>query len=647
MTLRMYLHKPKQIFICQVDLGGNQPVYPQYAIAIKNISLGTIGILKEGMTLLLGTAPGKDDYGRIRFKHMSPDFPTNVIHVSRFSHGTNDGEGHLVENSYITILEEFRVWAKVPRMIGAVVYKDGEYWGNVNSKYPPPCANAGTGVAGTIGGNSKLSVTFYMGNSFKWDAGVGVAGGYMLPLTQWQWEIGDGTLTSGTLTSQSITVDFPAGFRYVYLKAWGETYPAPDAAVPNVHIQSVPVFARNPAADLSTTAFQIRSHTHTFVGQEITAEFYQPLLRTDYPDGAMMMLWDDAISYDPTQRYHMLFIGWHNVDAATITAEETSVLHSTTLTFLDVGRRLELLPGFSQVIEYNANPTTWSMTRFPTLFYYFWFILFWHSTAIDVTEFLRESPDIMTMEFAILGSERGNLYDQCQSIAEKVRPDHHFTCHHLGILHIVRDPMIQDYSARLDVELDNWTENDWTSISFPYLRPSRLYQIRTMAIISRKTYIIVNGKNELEIIACRVPGEAPGQGMELLEVNEGITLNQTQLNMTEGNRYARLNSRYGMFNITIPYSRINYLYDISRMQWVKLTISGSNITERELAATFNNKRGICHEMSIQYDYTDTGLVRTATFTWEMETWGMPAETEVLWPDVPTPATLEARANARI
>jgi len=640
----MYLHKPKVVMVAQVDLGGNQPVYPQIVIAFKNVTTGAYTALRNGMTILLGTAPGKDDYGRLRYKHMDDDYPTNVMHVSRFSQGTNDGEGVLVENSYLTVLEEYRVWVKIPRMIGSVVYKDGEEWANVNAKYPPPVANAGAGVAGTIAANGKLTVQFFMGNSFKWDASVGAAGGYNSQLTNWLWEVGAGTITVGTTTSQSITVEFPAGFHYVYLKAYGETYPAPDAGVPNIHVQSVPVFARDPAADLSTTAFHIAGHQQNFVGQEISAEFFTPLSRDDFPDGGLMMLWDDAIAYAPDLRYHMQFVGWHQSDSAAVRADETATLHSTRLTFVDVGRKLQLLPGFSQELKYNANPTAWNQTRFPSMFYYFWYILYWHSTALEVAELRRESIVPLHMEFVVLSSDRANLHEQCESIATKVTPDHHLTCSRQGILHVVADPMIQAVGERTSSDLDTWTDDDWSDIQYGYQRPPKVQQIRTMALIAGKNYVDVGGVPTIPVVASRAPGEGQGQGEQYLEIGERITLSQSQLNITEGHRYARLNARYGRFNITLPWERVYERYDLSLMQWVRLTITGANHPEREPLASFSNQRGICHEMTIQYDYTATGMTRSASFQWEMETAGRPAETEVLWPAVPDPALLAARAT---
>jgi hypothetical protein len=257
-----------------------------------------------------------------------------------------------------------------------------------------------------------------------------------------------------------------------------------------------------------------------------------------------------------------------------------------------------------------------------------------------VAEFRRESLDPMFMEFVVMGSDRATLYEQCESLAQKVTPDHHLTCSRHGILHLVADPMIQAVGERTSLDFDTWTDDDWIAIQYGYQRPPKVQQIRTMAIKARKTYVVVDGKNTIEVIASRAPGEGHGQGAEELENNERITLSQTQLNVTEGHRYARLNARYGRFSITLPWERVYERYDLARMHWVRLTVNGANHPEREPSTSLTNQRGICHEMTVQYDYSATGLTRTATFSWEMETAGYPAQTQILWPDVPTPALME-------
>src|SRR5215204_5363846 len=136
--LRLYLHKPAVVMAAQVDLHGNAAVYPQHEIDFKNVTVGNSTLIVPGMTVLYGTAPGKDDLGRNRIARLSVDYPTFRTEVGRFSLGLGDGEVDLIENSYMTVLEDYRVWAKIPRMIGAVIRKDGTVpaFGNVDKPRP-------------------------------------------------------------------------------------------------------------------------------------------------------------------------------------------------------------------------------------------------------------------------------------------------------------------------------------------------------------------------------------------------------------------------------------------------------------------------------------------------------------------------------
>jgi hypothetical protein len=477
MTLRLYLHKPAVIMAAQVDLHGNAPVYPQNEVDFKNVTAGSHTALRPGMTVLYGTAAGKDDLGRNRIARLSVDYPTFRTEVGRFSQGTGDGEVTLVENSYMTVLEDHRVWAKIPQFLGGAIFKDGEVNAFNHVDRPIPVANGGPGTAGQVDGTGFMTVTFNGTNSWAFST---AASPPIVGASAYLWSIGDGTLVSGTLTSSTLTVKFPRGFRYVYLTVTG-------GDIAQQHTCAIPVFASDPAwaGDLAITAFHVTSHTHTMVGQEMTVEFFTPLPRDQYPDGTLMMLWDDAITYVPTQRLHMQFSGWHQSDAAATRAEPTATLHSTTLTFLDVNRRLEMLPGFSQAVEYNAAPTQWTQTKFPNLTYYAWYLLYWHSTACEVADFLVDRAAVMSgMEFAAVGSDRSNLHAQVEAIALFCNPDHHFTCSRQGEMRLVVDPQVQNASDRGTTIWDHFDDSKWSEVSYTYARPPKMAQIRTMAMLS-------------------------------------------------------------------------------------------------------------------------------------------------------------------
>jgi hypothetical protein len=117
-----------------------------------------------------------------------------------------------------------------------------------------------------------------------------------------------------------------------------------------------------------------------------------------------------------------------------------------------------------------------------------------------------------------------------------------------------------------------------------------------------------------------------------------ITFNAYDLQVTEGHRFAKLNRPYEPFTITMPYTLLDPDVDVGEAKWLHLTIGDGLHPIRE-ATGFSQLRGVVTELNIQYDYTDTGLTRTITITWEMETSGYPAIEVTLWPDVPGEGTV--------
>jgi hypothetical protein len=74
------------------------------------------------------------------------------------------------------------------------------------------------------------------------------------------------------------------------------------------------------------------------------------------------------------------------------------------------------------------------------------------------------------------------------------------------------------------------------------------------------------------------------------------------------------------------------------MDWVNLTVTAETAAQRGL--TFTNVRTQCKEINVRYSDSGTGLVRSMTFTLEIETSGLPAETVVPPGTPPPPGSLE-------
>ncbi len=332
---RLYLHNPQVVLAARV----NQPIaaeYPIEFVVYKGVTAGSLGAIKPGMTVMIGTTPGGDQLGRQRVRSVNGAGATSiVIWVGRSSRGTHDGELTLTDNAYVAVLEEYRVWAKIPYIDpDGGIFKDGHLDVGEHTTNPPPVANCGAGFAATINATTSLIQVLFNGQS-----SFAVADG--ATITTYAWLIKDGTLTAGTLASNNITATFPAGFRYVELTVSDSNG--------NSHRAVCPVYARDPANDTSFAEFDIDSHRATETGQTMSISILADMPRATYFDGCLAMIWEREPS-GTADRDHMLILGWLDTENATIGAGRTGLLRDTTLTILDVAARLDMLPGFPQSI---------------------------------------------------------------------------------------------------------------------------------------------------------------------------------------------------------------------------------------------------------------------------------------------------------
>src|SRR5678816_1745752 len=249
MQPRLFLLQPEVVFAARVVLL-DPAEYPISFVAYDTVTTGAYTDIKDGMTILLGSTAGGDDYGRQRVR--GPDTPATTIsiYVGRSSQGTFDGELTVVDDAYITVWDDRRVWAKMPFIddVGGI-FKDSDLEVEWRTATPPPVANLGQGFAGTID-----AITGVLPVAFNGQPSFAVADG--ATITDYLWDIKDGTLTGGHLvTDDNITTTFPPGFRYVELTVTDSNG--------KTHTAVTPVYARDPDDDTSFDAFQIESHRVT------------------------------------------------------------------------------------------------------------------------------------------------------------------------------------------------------------------------------------------------------------------------------------------------------------------------------------------------------------------------------------------------
>ena len=619
MTLRFYLHSPTVIFEALVDETGSI-TYPVQDITFDNVSTGAFGDILPGMTVLFGSSQGADDYGRNRIR---ADATSTVLKIGRSSIGTHDGEIQLVNNAFITVLNDFRIWSKVPYIdaddesedLGAM-FKDGDLEVGTNTTTPPPVANTGPPAAGTIdSGTSKFAVSLPPGGVNQSFAVADSA-----TISSYLWVLPTGcAFTFGTVaTDEAIQISADPGFHWISLTVTDSNG--------KTHTTRTFVYARDPDADDTIGASVIKEHRITRHGQTISVEVTQSIAESTYPDGTICVLMDGEPESQATRR-NILFWGWVQTEPASLQATREASLTNTTLKCVDVAGRLDALPGFSQAVyndvkRENVNPSiTWAYMVDPDWDKLLHYIIHWHSTALELTDWQNTGVG-SNFPFTVREAGGASLFSQINNQCESLCPAHYFTCDRQGMLACPVDPMLQEVGDRTATVQANIPVSNWSKIRYTHQRSPKVHWLDDSAIVANA--LVVNG------IFSHAPGDSPGQGEMRNTHGEQIAINQTQLNQVTGHRYARMNAPESTFNIQLTQSQDN-LIEPAAMEWTTVNIDADAASERGLVLA--TARGLVSEMVIRYMQTKESVDRDVNLLWERETVGLPAVT-VIPPEIP-------------
>ena len=614
--MRFFLLAPAVVFAARV----NQTIftYPLSQVSYDGVTTGTYTDIRIGMTILFGTSAGAFNLGAQRVRAAPTD---SILYFGRSSIGVNDGEVDLDDDIYITVVDLYQVWARPPYIdTDGTVRKDPGLDVEWRTTTPPPKANIGPGVAGTINpGNSLLTVDFDGTASFATTEGASI--------TTYLWEVEDGTITVGTSASSAITVTFPAGFRWVHLTVTDSEG--------HSHTAHAPIFARDPADDETIHAFQITNHRISQSGQSISVLVRESIPASTYLPGTLALLWNGEPA-DAADRSHMIFIGWMGrVDHATEDME-TATLSDTTLELVDVAGRLKELPVFPMTVQDDSlrntskyPAITWAHFVDLNLDYFMDYLFRWHTTAFSLADYTPSGTgsDYIATALASVGS---NLWDQIARKAASLVPDYVLTCNRLGQLRVLPDPIIHEVADRTSTVQTSLTAADWRDIRFYSRRHPPLHWLTSNAVQVGNTYPITT-------LFCIAPGEAPGQGESSQDHGEQLAINQLQLNQAEGHRWARMTARQTGWRILFAQGDDQGI-EPADMTWVETTIPANLAAQRGF--TLTDSRGLPLELNIRYEYRSTGIVKTVEMLWERETIGKPAVTvvKVARPDMPSDDT---------
>ncbi|MDL1924321.1 hypothetical protein FBQ95_17090 [Chloroflexi bacterium CFX3] len=605
--------KPPIVF--QALVNGASFTYPLAEVPFDTVTTGAYTDITAGQLVCFGSSAGKSDLGRQRIRKAAT---STVLYIGWSSQGVRDGEVNLSDNIHITVYNLRMVWARTPRITeDGTIYKDFDL-PFTEGTLPPPVANIGTGYAEFVNPSTSLiTVNFVDGGSFATAQGA--------TIKSRAWVFPGGTPASSTATNPG-NVTFPAGFRYASLTVTDSN--------DKTHTAYAPIFGATPSGATRPVQCQITDHTRRAEGQRMSIRLLEDLPEDDYPDGALVMVWA-AERYGssagslagPTGRQHMVFVGWIDEEQHGVREARQGLTKNGTLELIDVGGRLDKLPGFPQEVARASIYTRWtellSASAPAHIGRFVHYILHWHSTALTLADFVWGGTDY---PFTILSSGGQSLYAQANQRCEAI--GHRLTCNAWGKLQIKPDPQLQAVADRTSTVIVSLTEADWLSAEYAHTRPPRAHWQYGAALLTSTTPYTENFQ-PIPVFA-RAPGKAPGQGLSAPNNNYQLVRTPSELYTREGNRYAvRTNAAQGTFRIDLAHGGEAGI-DPAEMEWIRFTVSSANRFRRGL--TFTNERFLPVEVQFRYDH-QAGL-RRASVVAERESSGTPAV------DDPPPAQIE-------
>lgn len=610
----LYLHAPATMLSATCTTVN--PIYPVSVVEYTSAT-GDYTDIRPGHTVMFGTAPGLDNLGRQRVRAAAN---STQIPIGRSSRGRLRGEVDLSSGStvYITVLDLHEVWARIPNIVDAVLFKDEQPYSDTLAI--APLANAGPHVANFVDPNTgTLTLDFSGLNSFSLDGTL-----------SYSWDFGDATPSSSTSATPT-GISFPPGARYIYLTvtANGRSH---TTAVLVAALERTGANAPIPV-EVGTRVLRPEGQTGSFTikGADI------PI--STYPRGTQGIYFEveryggiagtNGSLVGPTGREHVKFNFWIETEPTEINAAREGIIRQVTLQCTDVAERLRKIPQFPQVLHRKASATTWAHIKSSiahlngAILYY----LRHHTTALEVADFTRAAiGDSYT--FSLLAGEQGSPYAQADRLARAMR--HRLTCNERGQLAVVPYPQYfptasqastYGLTARTTTVAAALTESHWTSLRYTDSQPPGIHWNNGSAIVVSTQDGEASGRTDTPLFTI-APGTAPGQGIGAIESGEQLILSQDELNVIEGNRYAANNAVQSLFELSLVHGGDAGI-EPAAMEWVTLNVSAAYAAQRGL--TFTAERFL--PVQVEFELGANGVKRQK-LTLERETSGQPATTVV-------------------
>jgi hypothetical protein len=568
-------------------------------VIFDGVTTGAYTDILPGMTAWIGSGAGLDDLGQCRIRKAAT---SSILYLGETS------EIAWTDNLYITVVNEFGLWAKhltidgnLPRMDYDIEYSDQH-----TNLDPVPVLGPDV-VAWLTGATVAITPTA----SGSWVLGS--------TITSYSWAA-PGASATASLTTATPTLTYNAAGQYriacTVTAANGKTF----TGYRKVFIYSaasmplVPVL-ENCAGDWESGGWSFSVTLYESAGLTTIRDRAKCILFSrDYYAGV-----DGSIGPVPGSE-NVIACGW--LDGSPESLEYNSEAGSVKFSVRGPAYWLSKIPGYPAGVKDTADtPTTWLLYDGLTVAAGLWHFLHWRSTAtaiMDIT--LMPDADLIPATEAPAGS----LWQQLEAMAYQTilaKP----VCDRYGRLFIQVDTQFTPLADRSTIPtVQAIAANDW--------RHEDGIQIdrRTTSEVSLLEVSGVNydGTASAPMIS-RAPGNVYKRFGRIEAFDRLLFADQAAANNLAGLMLAQMNNPYP--SVVIPLAANNRLVDIAPAQYVTLSVAAAD-TPRGI--TWTNQKLIPRRVSFNHDTESGALLTDLDCEAETTGTGQPAGVTVVPPQPP-------------
>jgi hypothetical protein len=601
--LYLGIFEPSTVLAAQA----NDSSLAQGAITIPydNVTDGNFALIKEGMTMYVGSNPGGKDLGRIRVR--SAD-------ASEITVAENDTI-QWIDDIYLTVVSFFEPWGVYPRIVldseqVPTFYKDYDILYTDQNQIFDPVVHMGSHVARFIDEGS-VNVTYSSSGTFDpTDESIPTG------LHSWFFEGGNPT---GALVAHPGLIEYTQSGHYsTHLEVSsnsGKTFEG------HRHVM---IFDR-PGEGVNPPIMNFG-----FIGLEgsrkgggYNGRFWvrEPADIDKIVDGALVVLFTEdwygtekvSLGGYAVDRSNILFAGY---------IEDESIRYNSDTSRLEfrassVTGIADIKHTFSATLEDRTNTSDWFEMQDMTIDKAIVHFLRWQTTLLAIADF-NWSGDDKPVEFADFG--RGTIYSEAQKLYESA----------LGA------NLVADRQGTLwgEVDVNLMTTGTRSLVDYPEVmeiqRRDWLDEINfNREVNERLSFIEVGGiaysgpvSGTFDPFLSGAPGDAPAYAGGVQRKSGLVLGSQTQLNEYAGLVLADTNSIYPRLDLTLAG---DYRFiDVAPQEFILLTIEEDD-TYRGII--WNKKRFVPQQISYNYDSREETLVYGLVLS--AETHGPPGETIII------------------